>query len=240
MIINSNRQYGEELKQRLLEVHPYLEIAVISESGNAYEYLLNYTVDMFILDTVLHSERSGDISGIRLAEQIREITKYVLTPMIFVTTKEDPELFAYEELNCLGYFVKPFEIERFMEKVRKGLHYHTSRNEEKTLFFRKGNSIYPIRNKDIAYMESASPGMLIHTTDGKIVEVMYKTYDCVLQEADSECLLQCSRSVVVNRDYILSLDFPTGTIVMKHDLGNVTMGSTYKKRIREEFTDIIV
>lgn len=237
LIANSNRLFGEELKRWITRIRPYQEIAVISESGEVYEYLMNNTVDMFILDAVLHPEKPGDISGIRLAEQIREIAKYVLTPVIFVTSKEDPVRFAYEELNCLGYFVRPFETERFMEKVRKGLHYRTSRNEEKMLLFRKDSSLYPVRVKDIVYIESASPGMFVHTTDGRAVEVMYKTYNCVLQEADSECLMQCSRSVVVNRDYILNLDFPTATIVLKYKLGRVAMGSTYKKLIRDEFSD---
>lgn len=238
LIVNSNRLYGEELKRWIGRIYPYPEIAVIREIGEACEYLMNNTVDMFILDTVLHPEQPGDISGIRLAEQIREITKYVLTPMIFVTSKDEPELFAYEELNCLGYFVRPFETECFMEKVRKGLHYRTTRNVEKTLLFRRSSCLYPIRVKDIAYIESASPGMLVHTTDGRAVEVMYRTYNCVLEEADSECLMQCSRSGVVNRDYILNLDFPTATIVLKYKLGRVAMGSTYKKQIRDEFSNM--
>lgn len=240
LIVNGNKQYAEELKKMVLEVNPYLEIAMVHDAAEAYEYLLNTTIDMFILDTVLHLEKPGDISGIHLAEQIREIKKYVLTPMIFVTVKEDPELYAYEELNCIGYFVRPFEVKRFYEKVKRGLCYRTSRNEDKALFFRKGGAIYPIRVKDIVYIESISHGMLVHTVDGNVLEVMYKTYRSVLREADSECLFQCSRSVVLNKNYVMSLDFPNNYIVMKHNLGKVDMGSTYRKRIKEEFAEVIL
>ena len=72
-----------------------------------------------------------------------------------------------------------------------------------------------------------------------MVEVLYKTYSSILREADSECLLQCSRSVVLNKNYIMSLDFPNRSIVMKYDLGKIDIGSTYKKRVKEEFDDII-
>ncbi len=239
LIVNGNKQYAEELKNLVMEINPYLEVGVVSEVKDAYEYLLNTTVDMFILDTVLHLDIPGDISGIRLAEQIREIKKYVLTPIIFVTPKEDPELYAYEELNCLGYFVKPLPRERFLTKVRRGLNYKTSRNEEKAIFFRKGNAIYPIRVRDIAYIETAARLMYVHTVDGNEVEVMYKTYHSVLQEADSEYLIQCSRSVVVNKNYILSVDFPKSTIVLKSNLGRIDIGSTYKKRMKEEFSKLI-
>ena len=105
LIVNANKQYAEELKQMVLEVNPYLEIKLVHNTKEAYEYLLNTTIDMFILDTIMSLEKAGDIAGIRLAEQIREIKKYVLTPIIFVTVKEDPELYAYEELNCISYFV---------------------------------------------------------------------------------------------------------------------------------------
>lgn len=239
LIVNENLQYAEKLREMVLGMNRYLEITLIDNVKNAYEYIMNITVDMFILDTVMDAEKPGDISGIRLAEQIREIKKYVLTPIIFVTTAKDPELYAYEELNCLGYFVKPFPIERFLAKVRRGLYYRTVRNEDRTLFFRKGGIIYPIRIKEIAYIESIAHSMYIHMVDGNVVEVLYKTYSSILREADSECLLQCSRSVVLNKKYIMSLDFPNRSIVMKYDLGKIDIGSTYKKRVKEEFDDII-
>lgn len=239
LIVNANKQYAEELKQMVLEVNPYLEIKLVHNTKEAYEYLLNTTIDMFILDTIMSLEKAGDIAGIRLAEQIREIKKYVLTPIIFVTVKEDPELYAYEELNCIGYFVKPLEPEKFFEKVRRGLCYRTSRNENKALFFRKGWTIYPIRIKDIVYIESVSHDMLVHTSDGNVIDVKYKTYRSLLREADSECLFQCSRSVVLNKNYILSMDFPNNHIMLKNNQGIIEMGSTYRKRIKEEFAEVI-
>lgn len=239
LIVNANKQYAEELKQMVLEVNPYLEIKLVHNTKEAYEYLLNTTIDMFILDTIMSLEKAGDIAGIRLAEQIREIKKYVLTPIIFVTVKEDPELYAYEELNCIGYFVKPLEPEKFFEKVRRGLCYRTSRNENKALFFRKGWTIYPIRIKDIVYIESVSHDMLVHTSDGNVIDVKYKTYRSLLREADSECLFQCSRSVVLNKNYILSMDFPNNQIMLKNNQGIIEMGSTYRKRIKEEFAEVI-
>lgn len=239
LIVNGNEQYSEELRRMVLDVNPYPNVVIVHEVLAAYDYLMNNTIDLFILETVLHPEKPGDISGIRLAEQIRGVKKYALTPMIFVTMKEDPERYAYEELNCLGYFVKPFRIERFKDKVGRGLCYHTSRNEDKALFFRKSGCIYPIRVSDIAYIVSASPGMDIHTADGKVIEVMYKTYQNLLDEADSECLFQCNRSVVVNRNYVRSLDFPAGRITLKNGLGAVEIGRTYKKRIRDEFANYI-
>ena len=162
LIVNGNIEYAEELKEMIKGINPYINIDIASDMKAVYEYLMNTTVDMFVLDSMINIKNRGDMSGIRLAEQIRENSKYILTPIIFVSTRRDMELYAYEELNCLGFFVKPFSKERFQVKVQRGLCYHTPRNEDKTLFFRKENMICPIRVKDIVYIESVEHIMNIH------------------------------------------------------------------------------
>lgn len=239
LIVNGNREYAKELKKSVLEVNSYVEVLMAYDMNKASEYLLSRTIDLFILDTVLHFDNPGDISGIHLAEQIRQITKYILTPIIFVTAKEDPELYAFEELNCIGYLVKPFAKERFQEIVKRGLCYRTYRNEDKAIIFRRGGAIYPIRVRDIIYIESLAHSMYIHIADGSEIEVLYKTYASILQEADSEYLFRCSRGVVVNKNYIYSLDFANGYIMLKNNYGKVDIGCTYKKRIKEEIADLI-
>ena len=239
LIVNGNIENATNLKKMVLEVSSYVEVYRAHDMNTAFECLMSTTIDLFILDTVLYFDKPGDISGIHLAEQIRGITKYVLTPIIFVTMKDDPELYAYEELNCIGYFVKPFEPQRFREKVRRGLCYRTKRNEDKALIFRKEGSFYPIRVKDIVYIECVAHNMYIHTVDKKVEEVLYKTYASILREADSDCLWQCNRSVVVNKNYIYSLDFVNSYIELKNDFGKVDIGITYKKRLREEVIDLV-
>ncbi len=239
LIVNGNIENAVNLKKLVLEVNPYVEVYKAYDLNSAFECLLSTTIDLFVLDVVLCPDKPGDISGIHLAEQIREITKYILTPIIFVTAKDDPELYAYEELNCIGYFVRPFDTGRFMEKVRRGLCYRTSRNENKALLFRKGGAFFPIRVRDIVYIESVAHNMYIHTVDKNVEEVLYKTYASILREADSDCLWQCNRSVMINKNYIYSLDFVNSYIELKYNFGKVDMGITYKKRLKEEVDDFI-
>lgn len=240
LIVNESLRYAESLKKMVLDVNPRLNIILTDNVKEAYEYIMNVTIDLFILDVLMNVEKSDDISGIRLAEQIREINKYVLTPMIFVTSAEDPELYAYEELNCLGYFAKPFSVEKFKAKLKKALHYRTTRNENKALIFRKGGSVYPIQIKDIAFIESISHSLRVHLGDGTVVDALYKTYNDLLTEADSEYLFQCERGIVANKSYILCLDIPNRSIILKNDLGRVGIGSTYKKRIKNALEEFII
>lgn len=240
LIVNESLRYAEKLKAMVLEVNSNSNVILIDNVKEAYEYIMNVTIDLFILDVLMNVENPDDISGIRLAEQIREITKYVLTPMIFVTSAEDPELYAYEELNCLGYFAKPFSTEKFKKKLQKGLCYRTTRNENKALLFRRGGIIYPIQIKDIAFIESISHSLRVHLGNGKVVDVLYKTYSSLLSEADSEYLFQCGRGIVANKNYVLCLDIPNRSIVLKNDLGKIDIGSTYKKRIKDTLSELII
>ena len=240
LIVNESLRYAESLKKMVLDVNPSLNIILSDNVKEAYKYIMNVTIDLFILDVLMNVEKPDDISGIRLAEQIREINKYVLTPMIFVTSAEDPELYAYEELNCLGYFAKPFSIEKFKTKLKKALYYRTARNENKALIFRRGGSVYPIQIKDIAFIESVSHSLRVHLGDGTVVDVLYKTYNDLLNEADSEYLFQCERGIVANKSYILCLDIPNRSIILKNDLGRIGIGSTYKKRIKDTLGELII
>ena len=238
LIVNNNLNQAEELKKLVLEVNETLEVYVADKVASAYEILMNMTVDAFIVDAVMDLERPGDTSGIRLVARIREINKYILTPVIFVTTEKDPEMYAYTELNCLGYLKKPYKPEQFKVVFEKALHYRTERNENRALFFRRGGVIFPIKVKDIVYIESISHVMYVHLSDGTVVNTLYKTCSNVLSEADSENLFQCSRSVVINRNFVLGVDMPNRYIVLKGDRGKVDIGVTYRKRVLEEFGNL--
>lgn len=237
LIVNGSEAQTKKLQKLALEINKNLKIYMVKTVGAAQEIIMSITIDIFIIDTVLGIDVPGDTSGIRLAEQIREINKYVLTPLIFITSEKDPDMYAYTELNCLGYFVRPYREERLKAALEKAMFFRTERNEDKALFFRKGGVIYPVKIKDIVYIESVARNMLVHTSDGSEIEVLYKTYNTILLEADSEYLIQCSRGVVINKKYIFGIDLPNRFILLKNNLGKVDIGTTYRKKIIEEFGD---
>ena len=47
--------------------------------------------------------------------------------------------------------------------------------------------------------------------------------------------IQCSRSVVVNTDYIHNVDITNRVIQLKKQVGTVEIGIMYKKELRERF-----
>lgn len=235
LIIEDDIGQANKLKRLIEEIEISVEIHTARSAAEGYKLLLEKTIDVFVVDIILDTSKIGDTSGIRLVEKLRSIPKYMFTPVIFVTSLEDPSMYAYTDLNCIGYIEKPFNPGRIKNLIEKSLNFTTLREKEATLTFRKDGILYPVKVKDIVYMESFHHGMIIHFLNGSVLEVPYKTCKQVLDEADSECLLQCSRNTIINKDYVFAVDIPNKFVIFKDGFGMVDIGVTYKKKLAVEF-----
>ena len=237
LIIEDDAEQLDMLKQLVMAVGANAEIYTADNVTSAYRILMEKTIDVFLADIILDTTKPGDTAGIRLVEKIRKIPKYMFTPVIFITSLEDPAMYAYTDLNCMGYIEKPFAPEQVVKLVVKALNYTTEREKEVSLTFRKDGILYPVKLKEIVYMESLNHIMYIHLLDGSVLEIPYKTCKQVMQETDTNCLMQCNRSTLVNKEYVLSIDAPNRFLTLKDDLGMLDIGITYKKKILAEFCD---
>ncbi|MBP3604454.1 MAG: response regulator transcription factor [Lachnospiraceae bacterium] len=235
LIIEDDASQLEMLRRLVLKTSKDVEVLTANNSMVAYQALMERTIDVFLVDIVLDTENRGDTSGIRLVERFRKIPKYMFTPVIFVTSLEDSTMYAYKELNCIGYIEKPFEPAQVMCLVEKALNFTTARDTDVRLSFRKDGIWYPVKIKDVVYMESLKHVMNIHFAKNSVLEIPYVTCKQILKDADCDCLVQCSRSTIVNRDYVHSVDPQNQYIVFKEKLGRVNIGVTYKKKMIAEF-----
>lgn len=236
LIIEDDNEQSEMLKRLVLTVNENAEVYTAGSVTTAYKLLMEKTVDVFLVDIIMDTAKPGDTSGIRLVERLRQVPKYMFTPVIFVTSMEDPAMYAYTDLNCIGYIEKPYDPVRVMKLVEKGLNYTTAREKDTTLSFKKDSILYPVKLREIVYMESLNHIMYIHLSDGSVMDIPYKTCKCVLEEEDtSGKLIQCGRGVLVNRDYVQGVDTTNRFLMLKEGHGMVSIGGRYKKGILAEF-----
>ena len=127
LIIEDDREQLNMLKQLVKEVNGNTEVYTAENVSQAYQLLMEKTIDVFLVDIMLDTSKPGDASGIRLVEKVRQVPKYFFTPVIFITSIEDQELHAYRNLNCFGYIEKPYHPAQVKEKVTKALFYTTER-----------------------------------------------------------------------------------------------------------------
>lgn len=235
LIIEDDANQLKMLRQLVLSVSKDVEVLEADNETVAYKILMEKTIDVFLVDIVLDTRKPSDTAGVRIVENIRKIEKYMFTPVIFVTSLEDPTLYCFKDLNCIDYIEKPFDPNRVIKVLERALNYSTTREKEVFLSFRKDGILYPVELKKIVYMESIKHVMNIHMSDGSVLEIPYKTCKQILEEADTDCLIQCNRSTLVNKKFVQALDLVNRYVIFKDELGQVEIGLTFKKKVVGEF-----
>lgn len=233
LILEDNEATLEMIKRLVYEVDDTCDVCGFDNVKDAYEFVINKNVDLFIIDIILDAGRPDDSSGLKFVNGIRQIEKYAFIPVIFVTSLEDPKLYTYEELHCYGYFEKPFDFEKFKALVRQGLKFPALKKEKKILYFRVDGIVIAVDRDKIVYAESINHVIYIHTADMDIIQIKYKTLKQIVEEADSEAIFQCSRNTVVNKDYIRNVDVINRYIILKDSMGSLEIGITYKRLIKQ-------
>lgn len=235
LIIEDSAEQREMLRRLVLEIDDRAEVHTAADAATSYKILMERTIDVFLVDIILDTSRSIDTSGIRLVERIRKIPKYMFTPVLFITSLEDTTGYAYKDLNCLGYIEKPFSPDQVSGLVRKALYFSTMKERDATFCFRKDGILYPVKIREITYMESVSRMIHIHTANGDMLTVPYTTLKEILNEMDTDCMMQCSRSLVVNKDYVENIDLPNRMITLKNIPERLEIGKTFRRKILMEY-----
>lgn len=235
VIIEDNTSTLRLLSDIVKKLDSEIEVLEFHTMDGVYEAVLENTIDLFLVDIVMNPEDRGDISGIRFADRIRTIEKYEFTPIIFITSLEDPKLYAYSELHCFAYLEKPFDTENIKETVKRALRFPSKRKTDGVLFFRREGILFSVKCSEILYIENSRHRIYVHRLGDEIMEIPYRPLKQILKDADNPCLLQCSRSMVINKEYVDSIDFANRYIMLKGVEVPVNIGSTYLKRVGMEF-----
>lgn len=231
LILEDNKQILMVLEKLVLSVSKNEIVYATDNAAQAYRIAMEKSIDVFLLDIIISDDKKGDTSGIQYAQQIRKIERYRFAPIIFITSLEDPEMYAFRDLHCFGYIEKPFAKEEVKELIREALHFKTRKEKDSTMFFRKDGILYPVKCSNVIYIELVHRVLWIHTADGESLNIPYKSFREILEEANCEKFLQCSRNTIVNVDYIRNIDKTNRFISLRGVKTNVEIGGTFSKRV---------
>lgn len=74
------------------------------------------------------------------------------------------------------------------------------------IFIKKKDGIFFAKKiQDIVYIKSSAGKMIVKTINDDL-EISYKSNNRIIKELDSDKFVKCNRSVIVNKDYIRSVD----------------------------------
>lgn len=173
----------------------------------------------------------GDTSGIRFVEAVRRINEYEFTPVIFITSLEDPAMYAYAQLHSFSYIEKPFDIDCVKDAIAKALRMPQAHINDRQMFFRSDGILFPVKCSEIIYIENIDHKAHFHKVTGEELIIPKKTCRQILEEADNDALIQCNRGVIINRNYIEHIDLTNRCIRMRGIDAGIVIGVTFVKKI---------
>lgn len=235
LLLEDNLAALEHLKVLINEIDIKCEIFAFNNIKEAYQCALEEELDLFVIDIILDTSKPGDSSGLKFVDRIRKINRYNFIPVIFVTSLEDAKLYTYEKLHCYSFIEKPFDPDNVKRVIVECLHFPGKDNAQKTLYFRKDGIVLAVEREDIVFVESVKHILNIHLKQGDVLHIPYVTLKKLLEDIDSPDFIQCSRSVIFNRKFVVNTDIPNGVIQLKDNFGRLETGMIYKKRLREVF-----
>lgn len=228
LIVEDNKKCREMLVGMLSEIDAELTVLEADNIGDAYRYALEVSIHLFILDIILDTSVKGDMSGIKFASEMRNLDKYRTTPIIFITSLEDPKLFSYSELHCYRYIEKPFKTDEAIRTLREALGVVVEEKKSKYIFFRKEGLMFPVKVEDIVYIVFEKPMLIVFLQDD-FLDVPYISLRKMLLKLDSLDFEQCNRYTLVNKNYVEYLDPVNNFLKIKNRETVLQIGNIYKK-----------
>ena len=232
LIVEDNKRSMEKAYALIHQIDGVF-IHKAESSEQAYRYALEYHIDLFIVDIILNTNIPGDVAGTKFVESIRKIEKYAFTPIIFTTSLEDANFYAYAQLHCYRYFEKPYDNEEFVKVVREALQFKTVKEESRFYNYKKDGVYYTVKVQDIVYFRNDRYHVYIHCTDGTVIESPYKSSRLILLELNSDRFLKCNKNTIVNIDFVANADSINRYIELTNGYGTLELGA----RLRHSFLE---
>lgn len=186
--------------------------------------------DLFLLDVNLDRHNSGDSSGLIFANEVREIVKYELTPIVMLTSVVSLEIEAYRKVHCYQYILKPYQEDEVREIVQRVLS-HSRPAEKPFIIVKKAGINYKILCEDIVFCKAIPRGVCIYMKEEQM-EIPYLSIRQLLDKLPKQEFFQCHRMYVVNKGLIKYYDLVNQMIQVERYSDEIDIGVTYKADVR--------
>ena len=214
-----------------------IQIQGCTSLQEAYEFLKNHKVMLFLVDIMLGKEESVKNSGYEFVKKIREKEEYQFVPVIFITGLEEPREGAYKELHCYGYIKKPFSVSEAQCLIKQCLAFPIKEQPHK-LRLKKDGIILLIDQSDVVYIQSVRGRTSVKLKDADIMELTYMPLGDMLKEFTEEEMLLCKKGVAVNRRYVDYINLNEKRVYLTGELGKIKLGKTYITPMTHSIADI--
>lgn len=222
MIVEDELNIALGLEKIVKSINSDIETTITGYAKEALEKANSKTYELFLLDIQLN-----DYSGFKLAKEIRNINKYKLTPIVFITAIPTKELLAFKQIHCYDYIVKPFNEEEVINVLSTIINYGI-KNEEYISFNLK-DFVYRVKYDDIIYFEVVQRKIKVVTINESF-ELSHYTLKKLEDELTGD-FIRCHRGFIINTNYISSIDKPNNSIKLEGVKEKIPIGRKYKDNL---------
>ena len=223
MIVEDEINIAKGLDMIIKSINSNIETTVTGYAKEALENANKYLYDIFLLDIQLY-----DYSGYELAKEIRNIDKYKLTPIVFITSIPTKELLAFKEIHCYDYIIKPFKEEEVINTIGTIINFGIKKDVKKEYIgFKQRDYLYRVKLDDIIYFEVVHRKIEVTTIKEKIELSNYTLYNILNELTDD--FIRCHKGYIVNIKYIDKIDLINRQINLKFNNGIIPIGRKYKE-----------
>lgn len=205
-------------------VNEHEEIFVIKSYSSGKELLADdYKVDILLLDKDM-----PELSGIDIKEKLMELRRSVY--IIFVTGYE--LIAEMVGTNVSGYLKKPVEYAKLEKEIDKIL--RIKLQDEQTIVLQdiKGDRL--VRIKDIVYVESDKPYVVLLLTDGTIL--LERKSLVQFENEMGDTVVQAGRKYLVNLEHVK--DIPQDVLLDNGE--RIKLSKSAKAELKKKYNNYIL
>jgi len=205
LVVEDNRYEMNNIVRVLQSISKEFNIYKAYTGEECFNILDNINIDMFILDIQL-----PDISGIKIAEKIRNIPKYELTYMIFITTHTQLQLDAFKKVHCYDFIEKPYkkeELIQIIKRLEKGISAQKQQGEQnrKSITFQMKDFTIKLYTDEILFIESDRRNCIVHTENREYL-IRNITIKKIIELLPMKNFMQTHKSYIINLSNIYKIE----------------------------------
>lgn len=228
LVVEDDANVQQFLVTMLKRLDSNIHIFMTDSANEALKIAHEKKIDFFIVDIQL-----VDFKGTDLVKKIRMLAAYQFTPIVFETGIATEELYAYRELKCFYYLIKPYtetEFYRVMEDVFAYLNHTTTTLDETILKIEQKGFLFEYYLRDLYYIESFGKKLCLHVKrDGMLEEVMISSYSLkrVLELLDAR-FVQVHKSFIVNRNHVEMVNWAAQVLKLRGTDKDIPIGLKFQ------------
>ena len=191
----------------------------VFNSGYDMLFEINNSFDVLFLDIELK-----DMTGIEIGRKLRVETGHAMN-IIFISAHPEYALDLFK-IRPMDFLIKPFnemDVEKIIDECYSK--YHAS---DEYVTYKSGTDIGRVRYDDILYLSSNLRKVLIHKTDGSIIEI-YAKLDDISKKLSEQIFWRIHKSYIVNIRKVELFQYETMKLINGEIL---TISKPYRQDIR--------